>query len=148
MRKASYWPGTAIDLHHRKVRTIDGTDLIEVFNGSDWIDWVDTRTEGRDADYWLDYTDGILFLKGFYFWHTRSAVRVTYRYGDATVPHDVRACIAMMVARELLATDVATGNVPGEGGQNYPSASERVTDLRYRIKEIVDRYTEYIGDHR
>ncbi len=148
-RKASFWPGMQIGLHHRKVRAfVSGTDKIEIWNGSSWVDWVATRTEGRGNDFWLDYTNGILFVRGIYFWHTTSAIRVTYRYGEATVPADVRSCIAMMVARELLATDVATGNLPGESGGAYPSASERITDLRYRVEEIVKRYTEMVGDHR
>lgn len=150
MRKVSYFPGLAINLPKRRIRDIDGEagDKIEVFQGTDWEDWVAERSEGRNADYWLNYNDGILYLRGLYFWHVTDAVRLTYRWGETVVPNDVKEACAMMVAMRLLSMEVAVTNMPAEMGQQYPAPDERIRNWRTQIERTILRRREVVGYHR
>jgi hypothetical protein len=152
-RRASIWPGTAISLHHRTITNFtSGTDKIEVYDGSDtsrtWTDWVATKTEGRDDDWWCDYEDGIIYLKAWYIRHETGAVRVTYRYGESTVPKDIRKCCAMMVAVELLTQEQHLNNMPAETGQGHTyELSGRIRRMQTEIDRIISKHTEMIVFH-
>ena len=67
-------------------------DKIEIWKGED-NDWDDIMGEGQWYEF--DETYGRLYLRGFLFSILRkNRVRVTYRYGDTTVPDDVEdACV-------------------------------------------------------
>lgn len=150
-RRASLWPGTAIPLNHRTITTmVSGTDKIEVFEGTagTWTDWVASKTSGRANDYWLNYTDGIIYLKAWYLRHQTDAVRVTYRYGETSVPNDIRKCCAMIVAKELLAKEQHLNNMPAETGQGYTFGSDpRIREYQRTIDRIISRHTEIIAFH-
>lgn len=87
--------GTPIYLSHRNCRDFDtgSGDKIEIWKGSSegYSEIQDTNT------YSFENQLGKLFLRGFLYTIFRDyRVRITYRYGDATVPDDITdACIKL-----------------------------------------------------
>jgi hypothetical protein len=112
-----YGTGWPIYLGFRKVRTLDSDegDKIEIWDGENWVDWVASSdyTEGRDEDYWMDYKNGILWIKSLSGTsYTKMSVKVTYRYGDTSVPNDIRKACALLAAINILDTNDRTILVP------------------------------------
>ena len=151
--RSSIWPGTRIPLNHRKIKNLtSGTDKIEVYEGTDtarlWTDWVATKTEGRDNDYWVDYEDGIIYLISWFHFHQTSAVRVTYRFGETSVPNDIRRCVAMMVAKQLLEQEQHLNNMPAETGTGHTyQLDPRISKYQREINAIINHHTEIIAYH-
>ena len=108
------------------------------------MDWVSTKTEGRANEFWLDYNLGIVFLRGFYFWHSKLSVRITYRYQKrATVPNDIKKAAALKVAMELITSDVTVAGVPSEaGGQDHIGPDPRVGRYARAVKNILSHHEE------
>lgn len=77
-----YDTGKPVYLNFRDMKTFDSNegDLLEVWNGSAWENWLSTRTEARNRDFWVDYTQGIVYFNTF-FLRKDAAIRVTYRHG-------------------------------------------------------------------
>lgn len=105
-------------LNHRKIRTLatGSGDKLEVWNGSSWEDWVAAgsgKTEGRANDFWVDYTNGILFINvsGSY---VSNALRMTYRYGDSTVPFDIEQAATLLTAIDVTLATQRTSARPDE----------------------------------
>lgn len=90
-----------VRLEHPFVKTFSAVsgDKLEVFDGTNWIDWIATKTEGRNGDFWVNYTDGIIFFeRGFPLIWRQDQIRVTYRYGEATVAGWVEDVCTKMAA--------------------------------------------------
>lgn len=105
-----------IYLKHRKISSLV---KLEVWNGMTYVDYKTTATEGRGNDYWVEYDRGIIHFASKYPWRTRKAIRVTYKYGDSSVPADIkRACIKLS-ASEMLQQDDYSVLMP-EGTSNIP----------------------------
>lgn len=145
-RRSSFNPGLAVNLRHTHVTTfVSGTDKVEIWNGSSWEEWVSTKTEGRGGDYWVNYTEGTLFLRSYWFLHQTDAVRMTYRYGNSTVPKDIRKACAMIVAKQLLEQEQHLNNMPSETGQGYTYGSDpRVSQYQKEINTIISRHRREI----
>lgn len=75
--------GVKIHLRHRNVQDMDTNlgDLLEIWNGNSWEDWVTLKTEGRNNDFSFNYPEGILFIRSRTF-PTPLSVRITYRYNE------------------------------------------------------------------
>lgn len=133
-----------VELDYRPVRSFTiTTDKIEVWNGSSWVDWVATKTEGRDKDYWVDYAEGrIYFAKSFPMIGWEEGVRVTYRYGESTVAGWVEELATMMAAVRVLEADMGV-TISNEGGGS-DSVPVLTQDSRIRIinNEIIRRLDE------
>lgn len=113
-------------------------DKLEIWEGSDWHDWVaDTSlSEGRDGNYWLDPSMGQLFVYKRFTWHSKPQIRVSYRYGREVtdsdsdnvpddLPRDIREACAKLVAIDLVASDQHSQLLPGgDGGPSPESAME------------------------
>lgn len=93
-----------ICLNHRSIRTISSSDKIEVWTGSAWKDYVADYTEARGSDYWLDYDKGVIFFGDHYPHRESSSVRVTFRYGESSVPADIERAATLYVAMQLAAS--------------------------------------------
>lgn len=81
--------GYSIDLDHLNVRTFDTSkgDKLEIFLGTEpWDDFISTKNEGRDKDFWMNYTEGILWLRYHAPVSYKQSIRVTYRYGGVDTP--------------------------------------------------------------
>jgi len=74
--------GIKIFLGHNRIKTLSAAlgDKLEIWDGSSYVDWLGTKTEGRNDDYWFDYKQGILFIVGTGYQGIKK-VRIIYRYG-------------------------------------------------------------------
>jgi hypothetical protein len=140
-RNVKQWRPQVI-LDYRPIRTLTvSTDKIEVYNGSSWAEWVATKTEGRNADYWVDYANGIIFFeKGYPIYPFNEGVRLTYRYGYSTVAGWVQELATMMAALRVIEFDrtrmVAAG---GSGGNpDKPTTDGAISNLKSQIKDKLD----------
>lgn len=139
------WLGYPIFLRHRKVRPFDKSkgDVFEFYNWSTWEDWLTTRREGLDGDYWVDYDNGIIYLRGLwaYLGIREFSVRVRYRYGEETVPEDVKLACACLVAAHLIETTDRLFILP-EGGTNIVSATRKVEEFKALADDVIARRKE------
>lgn len=132
--------GRPVTLDKMAVRPLDADegDKLEVWVG-EWEDWVadESRTYGREGDYWLEERDGVLWLYKRFMWRSAPQMRITYRYGEdsptenveldngeqyevITQPGDIREACLKLVAKDLALSDQYTQLVPG--GDGAPSA--------------------------
>lgn len=126
------WYGVPIYLKHRAVKTWSSTtDKLEIRYGSTWEDW---STKGDDY-FTIFYEQGIMYLKTWDYSKIK-AVRITYRYGDASVPNDIKEAAVKLTAMKLVSNEGFWNDLPS-GGSGI--------DLATRIqiwKEDVDRIIE------
>ena len=102
-----YYTGIPVYLKHRLIRALSSAsgDVMELWDGSSWTNWLTTKTEGRGNDYWLDYERGILFFKGGFSIRKPMSLRIKYRYGDTSVPKMIEDIATKMVAIDILTTE-------------------------------------------
>jgi len=133
----------SIHFNHRKLKTLDTGegDKIYLWTGTEWDDIITSYTEGRADDFWLDYNKGIIFFKGVNPSRQKNAMKATYRFGEATVPTDIRKCCAKMVAMELSLTSDFSNVVPDGGGDLL---SKRATIWQKDIDRILGEYKEFL----
>lgn len=119
--------GREVFLKHRKVREMDTAegDMIEMWDGGDWEDWVTSRTEGRGGDFWFDYELGILYVMTPFLISGKNAeLRLTYRYGETTVPGDIKRLCARMVSIEFLSGEDRSAMLTGGEVSNMNHSSK------------------------
>lgn len=137
-----YWlSGHPIRLRKRNIITpLDSSkgDKLEVYDGNEWHDWVDDpdMQEGRDQEYWVDGPVGVVYIYNRAILRPHPKFRLTYRYGNPDVPHDVRDAVAARAAGDLIDTDYWSGNVPGnqtEGGNSVQDSVRRWEEQWQRV---------------
>ena len=107
--------GTPIYLQHRNIRDLSNAagDKIEVWKGES-NEYDDILTDSQW--YQFDPVYGRLYLRGFIFSIMRkNRIRVTYRYGDETVPLDVADACIKLVSINLLTTSLRMDRLPVGG---------------------------------
>ncbi len=116
-----YYEGTKIFIQNRNITTFaSGTDKIEVWNGSEWEDYLVSRTEGRNNDYWVNEVDGILWLRTYpRILRRDNDVRLTYRFSEPIVKSDIRKACIRLTAITAIQSDDKSLLIP-EGSQNIP----------------------------
>lgn len=79
----NYPTGVPVHVLYRPIKAFDTAkgDKLELWDGSSWIDWTSTKTEGRANDYWVE-PPGIIWIVSETNYFRRARVRVTYRYGE------------------------------------------------------------------
>ena len=131
--------GTPIKLLHREIiAPLDDTegDKLEIWDGSEWEEWVSdsSKQEGRNEEYWIDKTSGLLYVYRRYATWSEPAVRVTYRFGNQqNIPRDVKNACARLAAAELLWTDQYSDLLPAgnDGAPDPARAAERLEEKAY-----------------
>lgn len=133
--------GIPVYLNRRMVRSFDSgeSDALDVWDGSEWIDYLATMTEGRADDFWVDYDTGIIYFKKMSSIRGPIKVRTKYRYGEETVPRAIEEVATKLVAIDLLMTDNTSVLVP-EGMQT--PFSQKVTIWERQIKETLKPFRE------
>ena len=129
-----------VQLAHSPIRTMTaGLDYLYVFTGGAWVDWVATKTEGRDEDYWVDTQNGrIYFMKGYPLLSYPDNVKVTYRWGESTVAPWAQELATMMAAVRVLEMD-ADRTVSSEGGSGDEVDFPRIDTTIASIKADIER---------
>jgi len=109
--------GLKIHLRHREIASFDTNkgDKIEIWNGSSYEDWVADKTVGRNEDYWLENEQGILHLRFYHPFFREKAIRISYRYGEGSVPKDIRRATTILTAIQLLENDERSCNAGRDG---------------------------------
>jgi hypothetical protein len=130
-----YGTGIRMKLVHRSIVTLD---KLEIWDGSDWVDYVATKIEGRNADYWFDPESGIVYILNlFRLWP--HGVKVSYTFGETTVPGDIAECATFMAALTIL-------NAPEFNAVLFTQAGE-TTPMRGDQKRIwIDAINKILSD--
>lgn len=120
-----YRDGTTVKLIHRNIKTLTaGTDLLEVWDGANYVDYLTDKTEGRNNDYWVNEETGMIFLKTYPARIQRTfGCRVTYRYGESSVVKDIKKACVFLTAVQMLQSEDRTVLLP-EGTSNIPIESK------------------------
>lgn len=109
-QRHSVWePFARIKLRNRDIKTFDTDegDAIEVWNGNEYVNYLTEKTEGRGPNgyWWMDYSRGFLYLRMWHYNPRQQGLRMTYRWGADSVPHDIRQATAQLAAALLVLND-------------------------------------------
>jgi hypothetical protein len=139
--------GIPIFLKRRKVLPFDPAkgDSLQVFNGSEWEEWLGTKVEGIEGDFWVAYDSGVLRIRRVWAFGRFEGpiVRVRYRYGWGPVPGDIRYATTLLVACHLIESGDYTILLP-EGANNIVNAINKVNIWWEKAHEILERHREVL----
>jgi hypothetical protein len=132
---------TSVPLRNQNIQNI--TKLIVYWSANE-EDYVQTRTEGRMADWYVDKQHGILWLKRYYPWlMDNNVLTISYTYGKAGVPKDIEEAATKMVAITIMQNDF--NKVLLSDGMNYePNRSTVINRWNEDIEYILRRHMQYI----
>lgn len=120
-------------------------DKIEVWNGSQFENWVTARTQGRNADWYLVPELGHLYLRTrVLYGNPGQRVRVTYRYGQATVPRNIKRATALLAAAELGVGQLESQHGQGSG-LDFVAQPSRVDAWRNQAMRLLTPYVAVEG---
>jgi len=136
--------GIPLKLNHRKVKTFNSTsgDYIYVNEGTGYTNKLGTWTESLNGQFWVDYDQGVFYVKKFWQWHERGAMKFTYRYGESSVPDDVRMACAFIVTINLLEMEHSMSMHPGGGELNYDPIQNKIDKMQAKVDRILKDRTE------
>lgn len=139
-------PDRGVYLTHRAIRSfVSGTNKIEIWTGSAWVDLALTAngyTEGRGDDYWIDYEGGVIYFIDEAPAIGKKTVRVTYDYGESSVPEDIKEWCIKQTAINLLYSDDRSAFVVD--GMDNLSLDPKIRAWKEDIKEIKKERVEGI----
>ena len=139
-------PDRGVYLAHRAIRTfVSGTNKIEIWDGSSWVDLaLDTNgyTEGRDDDYWIDYSAGVIYFVDETPAIGKKTCRITYDYGETSVDGDIKEICILLTAITLLSSEDRSVFVV-EGMDNL-GLSSKITSWKEQADKLLERRKEGI----
>ncbi len=147
--KARYYniyTGIEIHLKQRQVKALNAGsgDVLEVWKGNEWEDWLANKTEGRENDYWLNQTNGVLYLRQHYFYYRKDAIRITFRYGETIVPEDITRCATLLAAADILDIENYVAHLPGGPDLNIIEVEAKQNKWRKEAEAIILKHTEIV----
>ena len=129
--------GTRFDLPNYNVKTLlNGTDTLEVWDGSEYVDFLADKTEGRDEDYWLDGEKGVLFVRNGIQRSTKKPIRIKYRYGEDTVPGEIEDLCTLMAAKQVLMMYQRAIRFVDDGVSAAPTIPQRIDLINEELKDL------------
>lgn len=142
-----YGTGIKFKLEHRSIKTLSSGsgDKLEVWNGNEWEDYLVTKTEGRNNDYWVNETEGVVYIIGT---HTiyPDGVRITYRYGESSVSASIEECAVLMTAIMVLNTpEFSQASFTDDGASTRRLDNDRIQQWEKIINNILSNNTEFIS---
>lgn len=130
-----------IFLGYRDIRSIT---MFKVFHGNTFEDWLTGRTEGPEADWFVDKSKGILYLKFFHPLYLANAkCQLSFTYGEATVPEDIEEAATKLAAVKILENDYSRVAIP-DGYAQDPSRSGIIRKWTDDAERIMRRRMSYI----
>lgn len=137
------YSGIPIYLLHRKIKTLDTAELdsLQLFDGSSWTEFIGVKTEDRTGDYWVDYDNGVIYLKTYSGYRGAKRLKIRYRYGEASVNKMVEDIATKMVAVQILMGPDMRG-VTLSGGETGISHSDRIKIWKDEIDMKISQLTE------
>lgn len=142
-----YWrSGMPIKLQKRDIRTpLDSAegDKLEFWDGNGYTDFVSDGAykEGRDEDYWINESEGMLYVyRRKIFFRRHKEIRLTYRYGKETVPQTIRDAVARRVASWFLEAQQYRITTPGN--EEAPDPEKLAERWREMAKQSLKPYKE------
>ncbi len=136
----------SVALKHRSIRAfVSGTTKIEVWDGSNWTDFVTTYTEGRNQDWWADYERGILYFVSRYPLWQKANARITYDYGEIICPGDIKRAAIMMSSSQILAKQDLNVVYPQNTMGTVLNTSERWEKWNEMAMKLLERRIEILG---
>lgn len=135
-----YQNGLRFDLPNYSVKELDSVqgDVLEVFDGREYIDYLGTKTNGRINDYWLDLQKGVLYIRGGVNPRVRQSIKIKYRYGESAVTGDIEDLATYMVCIDILNMWQKNITLTDDGGSKTSSQDQRITYFKEQIKEILN----------
>lgn len=134
-----YGTGISFNLLNRSIRSV--TELM-VWNGSSWVDWVATKTEGRNADYWIDLENGVIYLVTANQIYPRG-VYCSYTFGETTVPGSIEEATTKLAALEIIQSPEFSTVVFTEAGQSYTKHDGRIKTWQDKVNQILLNNSEF-----
>lgn len=136
--------GIRIKLNHRFIKSLSSGsgDKLEVWEGSGYIDFLTNRTEGRGNDFWLDYENGVLYLRNYVYVFYANAIRITYRYGEETVPFNITQATAIHAGFLILNNEDSSFLLSETGETKNQPYDQRLSILQRRYKQILSNFAE------
>jgi len=141
--------GTFISLKHRNIKVCATSctkldfcagDKVEIWNGSNgaWTDYVQTP-----GAYDVEYIKGEIYLRGFIFTILRrNRVRITYRYGETTVPEDIEDATVKLTCIDLIRSSIKMDDLEFGGAIKKEQA---MAEWKTEVDKIIrDREEVYV----
>jgi hypothetical protein len=132
-----------LKLRHDTLTTFSGgTDKMEVYEhvtDDTYTDFVSTTTgytATRGADYWVDYTRGIVYFGDQEPTRGHRRIRMTYRYYTSTVPEHIKLATLYYAAAILYETDTFQPVVPEGADVSGAEATSKASEWRKLADEI------------
>ncbi len=138
------WKHIRIPLNHRSIKQFSHAagDKLEMFDFTTYVDLLDgSYEEGEGKDFYVDYTNGHIFFVRYVPRIHPQAVRVTYRYGESSVPYDIREACTKLVAIRYLESELYMATVPNGPGLS-PDKGTIIERWQADVERILARRTE------
>jgi hypothetical protein len=137
-----YLVGIPVFLKHRHIRQQDHTkgDSMQIWNGSEYEEWLTARTEGRDKDYWIDYRQGIVHIRTYVYRKRPWGFQMRYRYGETVVPEEIKQAATYLVCANIARLEDRSFLIP-EGSSNVP-IKDKMDEWEKQAREILNRRKE------
>jgi len=134
--------GIPIYLRHRAVITFatGSGDKLEIWNGTTYEDYAITKTQGRANDFWFDNVRGVLYLRTGLA-PGRNMIRITYHYGETSVPKDIEDAATMLAAINVTTADDRVAQIAKVGSPQV-NLGQKVEIWKKRIESILDERRE------
>lgn len=134
--------GVRFDLPNYDVKPFDVSegDKIEVWNGSEYIEFLSAETAGRDKDYWVDSKLGVLYIRNIVQQYTKRPIRVTYRYGTTVIPKSIEELALYLTAIDVLSMYPKAVNFVDDGNSQTSSQDQRITYFKQEVKQIYNNF--------
>ena len=129
-------------LDNPNIMAFDDTkgDKLELWDGSDWVDWLTTKTEGRGDDFYVDYRLGKIYFRRNFPRYGRHVIRSTYRYQKfTTVPYSIKVATAYEVGM-MLANSRFVGILFPEGGSSELRADDLIQNYENKQRDLLKKY--------
>ncbi len=139
-----YQKGRPVYLKHRKVLTLDSGegDVLEIWNGASYDNWLSDKSEARGSDFWLDYEMGKLFIKARYSVKGGMRLRMKYRYGEQIINRIIEDIATKMVSMDLLTGD-SNSVIVQEGANNVITNREKISLWTKQIEDKLAGLKEF-----